>query len=142
MPQSILMTVRVIWGGLLLSPVLLAFIAWVLLAGHSERSEEVSMADPLLLAFLLMATIDFVLASKIQVLLSSNSGPESDECSNRQIQARYIVQLALFEVPAILGFSLAVMKGSLLVFAPFLLLSLVGFALSCPGKGKLRGEIL
>ena len=45
------MTARLIWGGLLLSPFLLALVAWVLLSSQTERSEAVSLTDPLLLIF-------------------------------------------------------------------------------------------
>ena len=131
-----LKTARLIWGGLLLSPILLGFIAWVLLASQKNRSEAVSLTNPLLLVFLLVAAVVFVVASKLQAIQSSRLEYASEDVSNQQRLARYIVQLALFEVPAILGFSLAVLNGSLLVFAPFLLLSLIGFAISYPGKGK------
>ena len=139
--HRVLMTARVIWAGLLLSPILLALIAWVLLFDRPAWPEDVSFSDPLVLILLFVAVSGFFVALKVEEFFLSSARRTSNEDDGQRMLRVHIVKLALFEVPATIGFSLAVFNSALVVLVPFLLLSFLGFAVSYPNDERWRGGI-
>ena len=139
--QRALMVARVVWAAFLFTPVLLTLVAWVVLTGGSESNAAPALDDPLVLVFLAVGVICFVVALRIEGILSGKGAggdQGSQRESGRQALGLYIVRLAMLELVVILGFVVAVLKGSAVMIVPFFLLSLFGFAVSFPGTSFLE----
>jgi hypothetical protein len=132
--QGTLPRARIIWGGLLFSPIILGLVVWVFFASQPSRPERISFSDPLTLVCLLLAAIVFAAALKLQGPHPQGFGQLLDEGERQRAFGLYIVRLALLEIPAMIGFVLALVKGAPVLFVPFFLVSITGFALSYPDR--------
>ena len=139
--QRPLTMARAVWAAFLSTPVLLTLVAWVVLSGGSEDAAVPALDDPLVLAFLGVGVVFFVVAIRIEGILNGTRArvdQGSQQESDRQALGFYIVRLAMLELVVILGFVVAVLKGSAVMIVPFFLLSLFGFAVSFPGTSFLK----
>lgn len=144
-PETLFQTARIVWYGLLSTPFLLLIIAWVVISpSQSDLSAGGSVSDPIFLVLCLVAIVDFVLAQKLHHFVKLPDNTQSlhhSQAEPRDLQrgfSLFIVRLALFEAIALLGFVAALLRTNVVLYLPFLLLSIAGLLISSPTEALLR----
>lgn len=144
-PDSILRAAKMIWFGLLSSPILLLIVVWIVAAPQADGlSSGGATTDPVFLILCLAAIADFVIAQQLQRFIGSNDGTHPSPGTGLQrgnLQkgfSVFVIRLALFEAIAVMGFAVALLRMNVLLYLPFLLLSLAGLLASSPSETLLR----
>jgi hypothetical protein len=143
--STLIQTAKILWFGFLSTPLLMLIVAWIVAAPQQDAlPSSGSVSDPIFLIFCLIAVVDFVLAQNLHRFVNSSRGTQSSASSQgeavdlRKGYSLFIVRLALFEAIALLGFVAALLRTNVLLYIPFLLLSLAGLLISSPSEALLR----
>jgi hypothetical protein len=144
-PETLLQTARIVWYGLFSTPFLLLIVVWIVISpSQSDLSAGRSATDPIFLVLCLVAIVDFFLAQNLHrfVKFPNTTQPTSlSQAEPGDLQrgfSWFIVRLALFEAIALLGFVAALLRTNVVLYLPFLLLSLAGLLISSPTEALLK----
>jgi hypothetical protein len=106
-----------------------------------------SVSDPIFLVLCLIAIVDFVLAQNLHRFVKSpdttqpTSHAHAEPGNLQRSFSLFIVRLALFEAIALLGFVAALLRTNVVLYLPFLLLSLAGLLISSPTEALLKNLV-
>ncbi len=144
-PDALIQTAKILWFGFLSTPLLILIVAWFVASPkQKDLSSSGSESDPIFLILCLIAIVDFVLAQNLHRFVKSPRETQSTASSLgepgdlRKGYSLFIVRLALFEAIALLGLVAALLRTNVLLYLPFLLLSLAGLLISSPSETLLR----
>ena len=144
-PENLFQTAKIVWYGFLSTPILLLAVAWIVISpGRSDLSAGGSVSDPIFLALCLVAIVDFVVAQRIHRFVrlpEKSQSPPHSQAVPGDLQrgfSLFIVRLALFEAIALLGFVATLLRTNVVLYLPFLLLSLAGLLISSQTEALLK----
>lgn len=144
-PETLLQTARIVWYGLFSTPFLLLIVAWIVISpSQNDLSAGGSTSDPIFLVLCLVAIVDFLLAQNLHRFVKFPGTTQSTSLSQAEPSdlqrgfSLFIVRLALFEAIALFGFVAALLRTNVVLYLPFLLLSLAGLLISSPTEALLK----
>jgi hypothetical protein len=143
--SALIQTAKVLWFAFLSTPLLILAVAWIVASPQPDSlPSSGSVADPIFLILCLIAVVDFVLAQNLHRFMRSPRNAQSTVHSSgepvdlKKGYSLFIVRLALFEAIALLGLVAALLRTNVLLYLPFLLLSVAGLLVSKPSEALLR----
>jgi hypothetical protein len=142
--QSPSMILKIIWGALLASHFIYAYVLYTLNEIHEG---EKGLEDPTMLPIMASAAIcayalGFFLYKKLLTPVKQKlRNPSQDEMATSYLTPM-VVRLALFEGAAIMGFFLAFLSHDINYYLPPLLLNVGLFAMNFPSEQRVKDAFL
>ncbi len=118
---------RLLWLAMAMSPILFLAVAWRIVG--TGPAQTVDFSQPAVLVPALLAVLLFLVAAR---WLEAWMGSPPQGSDDRHRFTLLVVRLAVFEAISVLGLVAAVLTQSLVVYLPYLVLSLAGMLLYRP----------
>lgn len=134
----------ILWAAILWSCVIFLGLATFQIGGPFFSVESFLQESPMSFIYYSLALILFVSAFKVPSLLMRGfqidpSSPMED--LEKKYFVPFVIKIVMFETCTLFGFVLSITTQKNLVL-PFFLLSLVGFLMNIPSRGKIRTELM
>ncbi len=118
---------RLLWLAMAMSPILFLVVAWRII--DTAPPEPLDVSQPAVLVPALLAVLLFLVATR---WLEGWMGTPAHGSPDRHRFTLLVARLAVFEAISVLGLVAAILSQSLVVYLPYLVLSLAGMLLYRP----------